>query len=95
MTQDEINLSIPVFIRYPDGTKIQNGCLADYPGHPVQRGRFMRFDMLRHTVPLGAQIRSLAAAIEKFPAEWKRQARNYLRAHHGLPLDPLDTMPIN
>jgi hypothetical protein len=98
VTQYEINLTIPVFIHYKDGTKIQNGCLADYPGRPVPKSldRFMRFDLLRHTIPFGAQIRSLAKAIESFPEEWKRQARIALRAHAGMPQDPIDMLgPIN
>lgn len=96
MTQYEINLTVPAFVTLPDGRKIQNGCLADYPGHPMfSRGRLMQFDMLRHTIPFHTQIRSLAKAIEGFPAEWKRQSRVALRLHYGLPADPLDAQPIN
>jgi hypothetical protein len=95
--QYEINLATPVFVRYPDGSRIQNGCLADYPGHPVVRSadRIMRFDMLRRITTIHTAVRELSLAMESFPKEWKRQARNHLRAHYGLPLDPLDAFPNN
>ena len=96
VTQYEKNLATPVYLRMKDGRLIQNGTLADYPGHRVERSNRMKFDMLRHTVPFGAQIRSLAKAIEGFPEEWKRQSRIALRASYGLPQDPVDILgPIN
>jgi len=98
MTTYERNLATPVYIRCKDGRLFQNGCLADYPGRPVAKSldRILRFDMLRHVIPFGQQIRSLAAAMENFPAEWKRQSRMAIRAAYNLPQDPVDMLgPIN
>jgi hypothetical protein len=95
VTQYEINLATPAFMRLKDGSRIQNGCLADYPGYPMPRGRFMMFDMLRRRMSIHDAVKSLAAAAEHFPKEWKRQTRVALRLHYGLPADPVDAFPIN
>jgi len=94
VTQYEINLATPVYVEYK-GKRYQNGCLADYPGRPVPRGRFMVFNMLRRRTSIHDAVRELAAAAESFPAEWKRQSRNALRVAYGLPIPYEDQFPIN
>jgi len=96
VTQYEINLATPVYVEYK-GRRYQNGCLADYPGHPVPKSldRIMRFDMLRRCTSIHDAVRELAAAAEHFPFEWKRQSRNSLRVAYGLPIPYEDQFPIN
>jgi hypothetical protein len=52
-----------------------------------------------HLVPLfqcrDSQGKTFLEALESMPEESKRQCRNALREHYGLPLDPLDAFPIN
>jgi hypothetical protein len=69
--------------------------LTDAP-QSVVRGTLMRFNMLRPVNEVHVTMAEFCAALEKCPAEWKRQSRNALRAHYGLPQDPVDMLgPIN
>lgn len=57
---------------------------------PFVRGKL---DLLRHTVTIHTMVREISKL--KFSKEFQRQTRILLRARAGLPLDPLDAMPIN
>jgi len=72
--------------------------MCDHTDDPqnVVRGRFLCFNMLRPINEVHVPMKEFCAAIEKFPAEWKRQSRIALRAAYNLPQDPIDMLgPIN
>jgi hypothetical protein len=97
VNQYEKNLATPVYLGTRTGELLEWGSLADIPRKPVVRfaDRLLRFDMLARRTSIHDAVKSLAAAIENFPEEWKRQARNALRTRSGMPIPFEDSMPIN